>query len=263
MCHSFRDLERNSLFPRPEDTMINWLQRVYLVLPPLFHSRYCRSALEGFITSGLSASAENFIRDSSKGDDGFIVSLRAMHVDKFSLSFAGNWVCLSLSRHQCAAAAHQIGTEREHCWTAGYQVQYPTQVSPFAHWKCWKLTPKYEFCILSSKFCCMMNVEALLKCHISILKCSFSYYQLFFHSVCLCDHLAALVTYDFSLWISSLSFCVLGTGVSTLFPGQCPVRCIMGQKPQCRECIRAADGPDLAPVSSGTSESLQPTPLFP
>lgn len=45
---------------------------------------------------------------------------------------------------------------------------------------------------------------------------------------------------------------VLGTGVSTLFPGQCPVRCTMGQKLQCRECFRAADGPDPVPKSSGT-----------
>lgn len=57
----------------------------------------------------------------------------------------------------------------------------------------------------------------------------------------------------------------LGTGVSTLFPEQCPVRCTMVQKPQCRECFRVADGLDPAPKSSGTLSypSFQPSSLPP
>lgn len=61
---------------------------------------------------------------SGTGDDGFFVSLRGVPVDKFSWFFAGNRVRLSLSRHRCAAAAHQIWAE--HGTARG---PYPTQVS--------------------------------------------------------------------------------------------------------------------------------------
>lgn len=47
----------------------------------------------------------------------------------------------------------------------------------------------------------------------------------------------------------------LGIGVSTLFPKQCPVRCTMGQKPQCREFYKDVDGPDPAPKSSGNAKT--------
>lgn len=97
-----------------------------------FYFRYCRSGKEGFITPALtwksSAFADISVRDKSKGDYGFIVPVCAVHLDKFSLSFAWNGVCLSLSRHHSAAAAHQIGRERQH-WTARYRLPYPTQVS--------------------------------------------------------------------------------------------------------------------------------------
>lgn len=50
------------------------------------------------------------------------------------------------------------------------------------------------------------------------------------------------------------SISILGIGVSTLFPKQCPVRCTTEQKPQCREFYRVVDGLDPAPKSSGNSE---------
>lgn len=49
----------------------------------------------------------------------------------------------------------------------------------------------------------------------------------------------------------TLPTCILGTGVSTLFSRQWPAKCTMGQKAQCRECFRAADGPDHVPKLSG------------
>lgn len=47
----------------------------------------------------------------------------------------------------------------------------------------------------------------------------------------------------------------LGTGVSILSPKQCHVRCTMEQRPRCKECCRAVDGPDPVPKSSGTQAS--------
>lgn len=95
-------------------------------------SGYCRSVKQGFITSGFtwksSVFADISIRAKSNGDDGFIAPIRAVHVVNFIPSFGGNRVCLSLSRHHCAAAAHQLGAERQH-WTTRYRVPYPTQVS--------------------------------------------------------------------------------------------------------------------------------------
>lgn len=54
-----------------------------------------------------------------------------------------------------------------------------------------------------------------------------------------------------SVRIASLLLRVLGTGVSTLLPGQCPAKYTMGLKPQCRGWCRAAGGPDRAAKSSG------------
>lgn len=88
-----------------------WLQ------DSLENRRYLRTFLSGI--------------NQKKGDDGcFIVTVRVVYVDKFSVSIAGNRVCLSLSRHHCPAAAHQVGTERQH-WTARYRVPYSTQVSTY------------------------------------------------------------------------------------------------------------------------------------
>lgn len=47
-------------------------------------------------------------------------------------------------------------------------------------------------------------------------------------------------------------FSILGTGASILSPKRCLVRCTMAQKPRCRECCRAVDGPGPAPKLSGT-----------
>lgn len=52
------------------------------------------------------------------------------------------------------------------------------------------------------------------------------------------------------------SISILGIGVSTLFPKQCPVRCTTGRKPQCREFYRVVDGLDPAPKSSGNSDQM-------
>lgn len=71
-------------------------------------------------------SADISARDQSKRDDGSIASLRAVHVDGFGVLFAGNRVCLSLSRNHCAAAEDQIGTEQQHR-TTRHRVQFPTQ----------------------------------------------------------------------------------------------------------------------------------------
>ena len=123
-----------------EDQFTNGFNVLFLgVLSPL-HFRFCRSAKEGFITSGFtwksSLSADISVRDKSKGDDGFIVLVRAVHVDEFSVSFGWNRVCLSLSRNHSAAAAHQVGAERQH-WTSRtrvpHRVPVPTQVSTCAH----------------------------------------------------------------------------------------------------------------------------------
>lgn len=51
----------------------------------------------------------------------------------------------------------------------------------------------------------------------------------------------------------------LGTGVSILSPKQCLVMCKTEQRPRCKECCRAVDGPDPVPKSSGTPA----TDLFP
>lgn len=64
-------------------------------------------------------------RDHSKRDDGSIVSLRAVHVDGFSMLFAGNRVCLSLSRNHCAATEDQIRAEQHR--TTRDRIQYSTQ----------------------------------------------------------------------------------------------------------------------------------------
>ncbi len=110
------------------DQLINCLSRFSYTLLSSFTSETVR---EGLFTSrriNRSLSAEITIRVKLQGDDGFTVPLRVVHVDKFGLSFAGNRVCLSLSRHHCAAAAYQIGTERQH-WTARYRLANTTQVS--------------------------------------------------------------------------------------------------------------------------------------
>lgn len=52
--------------------------------------------------------------------------------------------------------------------------------------------------------------------------------------------------------VVKLLFSILGTGASILSPKRCLVRCTMAQKPRCRECCRAVDGPGPAPKLSGT-----------
>lgn len=172
MCHSCGALERASVFLVAE-TKWPALSGVYLDFLSPFQFRYCSSVKAGFVASGLtwksSVSADISVRDKSKAHDGFVVPLRTVHVDEFSLSFAGNRVCLSLPRYHCAAAAHQIGTERQH-WTARYRVPYPTQVSTCADWR-WRLFTADVVKMSDSTACAKKkkkNFWRSLKCHIGV-----------------------------------------------------------------------------------------------
>lgn len=73
------------------------------------------------------------LRDKTQGHDAFVILLRCLRVDEFSLPVAGNWVCLSRPNHHRATASHQIGTKRQR-WTARYRLPDPTQVSARADW---------------------------------------------------------------------------------------------------------------------------------
>lgn len=154
-CVSFIAGSWEGQFVSPrEDQFSNGFNVLFLGFLSPLHFRYCRSVKEGFITSGFtwksSVSADISVRDKSTGDDGFIVPVRAVHVDEFSLSFGWNRVCLSLSRNHSAAAAHQVGTERQH-WTSRYRVPVPTQVSA----QCWHL--KFPLQVLL--WCCYSSVK--------------------------------------------------------------------------------------------------------
>lgn len=119
---------------RRDDQLVNGFSGISIaflfLLPPPF--RFSRTSTKGNYNFGIYLkTADISFRDKSNNDASFF-SLRVLHVDKFSLSIAGNGLCLSLPGHHFAAAAHQIGTEWRH-GTAGYWIPNPTQVR--THWR--------------------------------------------------------------------------------------------------------------------------------